>query len=870
MLVMNCLVFAEAESEQYQLLHLYDESFIASYETYEQASAALSTNEDAGIFYRGKLIALDRGIVVLNHDNCTVNIDTIYEKTDENGYVNGCYGNDGLYLRTNSTGKWILMMMSGARMWVHRDDVTLVPYSEDLMLSSYFVSDDRLFHQIKTRWKSNEYGSLVDLGTAPSELKEGTNYLSYDGHYFYHDFSLLSLDMKNEIHDHAVNAGNPYYNYFMFLPHRSMSQTDASELNDYFESLCMTSSLNRYDDQNSDSINDVLTRSQLAGALDSFVYAQAEFGSNALLMLALSMNESASGRSSLAYRRNNLFGHSAFDSDVEGNAKRYLSVENSVLSHAKNYISLSYANPEKFTYHGSFFGNKNSGMNVSYASDPYWSEKAASYAFQLDDALGNKESHHYALAIVENEMNLLIFDESLDEVLCKVESIPLMSFVVLDEKEDYYLVQLDENLFSLTSQRGSYDFTKNVGYLRKEDVDRLINPDKIAKKEVVNAVFKASGGVFKDGTDEKVLQFEKGRELVCEAPVQQNAVFEKWNQISETVFEAQYRYIDSIRMHTLPDQVTELNVPLDLSGGSIEVLYENGDREIVELTTSMVFGYSLSEASKQQVNVNYGGASTFYPLRVSLEKDEQRRRMNELMEQALQMNGNDELNEDDVHVLSELKMLFHNEFTPVLTMKQIMNLDRLYHSMMKDDVSVIVGKNDVNLSLSGLYLSTQLKENRFPFGKPVIKIELKHQFAADHLKQTAIAQGWKVEDEFVIDFKVNGHSELWETPLLFTMDRPDQNLKEWAVLTSDEADVVQCHTAVYQDRIRFKALKPGSFVLVSKPSVNVYDTAAIEDVTLSIHNGFDYDAFFKIAGLSLIAVLCSLIGWILALKKRLK
>lgn len=35
------------------------------------------------------------------------------------------------------------------------------------------------------------------------------------------------------------------------------------------------------------------------------------------MMLSLALNESASGRSALSYNRNNLFGHAAYDSDVE-------------------------------------------------------------------------------------------------------------------------------------------------------------------------------------------------------------------------------------------------------------------------------------------------------------------------------------------------------------------------------------------------------------------------------------------------------------------------------------------------------------------------------------------------------------------------
>ena len=91
------------------------------------------------------------------------------------------------------------------------------------------------------------------------------------------------------------------------------------------------------------------------------------------MMLSLAENESALGRSYLAYTRNNLFGHAAYDSAVEENASRYTSTAGSVYSHALHYLSNAYLNPSQFQFHGGFFGNKAGGMNVSYASDPYLS-----------------------------------------------------------------------------------------------------------------------------------------------------------------------------------------------------------------------------------------------------------------------------------------------------------------------------------------------------------------------------------------------------------------------------------------------------------------------------------------------------------------
>lgn len=58
---------------------------------------------------------------------------------------------------------------------------------------------------------------------------------------------------------------------------------------------------------------------------------------------------------------------------------RYANVERSVYAHM-NTISARYSNPENKVYYGFIFGNKQSGMNVFYSSDPYWGEKAYFYA----------------------------------------------------------------------------------------------------------------------------------------------------------------------------------------------------------------------------------------------------------------------------------------------------------------------------------------------------------------------------------------------------------------------------------------------------------------------------------------------------------
>lgn len=50
-------------------------------------------------------------------------------------------------------------------------------------------------------------------------------------------------------------------------------------------------------------------------------------------------------------------------------------------------------------YFGANVGDKASGINVKYASDPYWGEKAAAVCWKIDSYLGAKDSYKYTIGI---------------------------------------------------------------------------------------------------------------------------------------------------------------------------------------------------------------------------------------------------------------------------------------------------------------------------------------------------------------------------------------------------------------------------------------------------------------------------------------
>ena len=84
--------------------------------------------------------------------------------------------------------------------------------------------------------------TCVNIGRTPSYLKEGVMYYSYDGNYFYTDLAKIEVNGTN-----AINAGNPYYNYYQYLPMRSKTNITSSEFDSYLASIGYTQQITNAD-----------------------------------------------------------------------------------------------------------------------------------------------------------------------------------------------------------------------------------------------------------------------------------------------------------------------------------------------------------------------------------------------------------------------------------------------------------------------------------------------------------------------------------------------------------------------------------------------------------------------------------------------
>lgn len=114
--------------------------------------------------------------------------------------------------------------------------------------------------------------------------------------------------------------------------------------------------------------------------------------------MAHAIHESGWGTSKIAQDKNNLFGYGAVDSNPYEGAYSYDTFKGSIVDAAER-INKGYHNVTGSYYNGSVLGNKSLGMNVRYASDPYWGEKIAGHMYRADQYLSEKDFGKHKLGI---------------------------------------------------------------------------------------------------------------------------------------------------------------------------------------------------------------------------------------------------------------------------------------------------------------------------------------------------------------------------------------------------------------------------------------------------------------------------------------
>lgn len=393
--------------------------------------------------------------------SASLNTNYVDAVTGESGYTNGYYAADAAFLGYEN-GK-VKFMLSGVVGLVNASEVEVLDATEDWYVSFYRCEQGVLKHYIKNSMYGNSYSSAITVGEMQSYMKNNVYYYSYDGHYFYTDYIDMLDDYLNDTRANAINADEPYYNYYQFVSNRSKTGFTADDINNYVKYYLGSSYTS--------------SKTKMYQMGQYYIQYQNQYGANALAVFGVSANESAFGTSNIAKTKNNLFGHNAVDSDPDM-ANGYSSPQNSIKDHAKYYVNLWYSTPKYSTYHGSFLGDKASGM-LSYASDPYWGEKAAHWAWSLDLYTKDKSDVGKETLVFKDAgaVNIRKEPSTSSTVLYTTPENANMSFVLLDEvkgstvsgSDVWYKIQLDvplnSNRTAIDYSGDKYDFAKSYGYI---------------------------------------------------------------------------------------------------------------------------------------------------------------------------------------------------------------------------------------------------------------------------------------------------------------------------------------------------------------------------------------------------------------------
>ena len=316
--------------------------------------------------------------------------------------------------------------------------------------SYYMVQDGMLYRYLTTDVVAGRYQFFTGVIPEGVDLTPGVRYYSYDGVYFYDNIRHIRVDGTG-----AVNEENPYYNYYQYVPFRSTSTYTSADLEKY--------------------ITHILTegeQSALRGMGEHFQGIQDEFGINPALQLAFAIHESARGTSTLALNNNNLFGIQAIDSDPLGNGANFVSVEACISAHARDWIS-RYLYPTDWRYGGPHVGNKGSGMNMQYASDPYWGEKIAGWYYRLDSYLEESDANHYTIGILPTAEATNVTDKDGNRlyIAARNQNNPVtlrnFPFLILNEQPEHFQIRTDAPIVdgTISPEAAEYSRDQAIGYI---------------------------------------------------------------------------------------------------------------------------------------------------------------------------------------------------------------------------------------------------------------------------------------------------------------------------------------------------------------------------------------------------------------------
>ncbi|WP_179295600.1 S-layer homology domain-containing protein [Bacillus sp. FJAT-45350] len=418
------------------------------YINYEDAVKNYVPTRHHLIYYGQEIMKMAKGIAVSRppQDEAIV---IIY--SDEALRTQLTYVSSGVEMRyIDANEEKVTVEIAGKKGYVKQGHLMLVP-TELLSGRSYYKNENGQLVHFVYNHITKRYGSYT-YGKAPSFMSQTGTYYSWDGI----EYFSLSGERVGEAHQ-----------YFNYLPLRTKSNYTAEELDSYINYVI--------------SSNPNITDSPLKDLGYAFKKAEDTYQINALYLFAKAIHESNFGTSQIAQEKKNLFGYQAYDRDPLNNAKPFESFEDSIIFVAESMNS-RYLTPPADTYsgvsgtgtlcqyngqtrscgenyRGAVLGNKSHGMNVRYASDPFWGQKIAGHMYRADSFLGQKDMNSYEIGRTTSFLNVRHQPNTLRAAQFTFPH-PNYYLVIVEESEQndgsWYKVYSDHSDYEYAFVHGSY------------------------------------------------------------------------------------------------------------------------------------------------------------------------------------------------------------------------------------------------------------------------------------------------------------------------------------------------------------------------------------------------------------------------------
>jgi beta-N-acetylglucosaminidase len=475
--------------------------------TYAQAYSAFTQSTSKDIVIRdatAKVLAMKRGMVITRPTAATLtlspkfpsgyspyvtkNIVTFYNSTSADGNT----VTFPIFGFTGSCDVSQVWLIPGAFIYDPSGTFGGTTTSTKWKFDSYTKnSDGNLVHTLRRYNEvtlNTEYASII-VDKAPTFMTTNVPYYSSDALHYYtnpYDAAENNVSASSFAGRHAI--------YYQLISYRTKTSYTATQLDSYMAIIGKTNSV-------------------YYGKANDFITYQNIYGVNAAMEMAFANLESGYGTSKYAIERYNLFGINAVDSNPD-EADYFESVADCIKYHMSNVLSRAYFDgfayintslPPSFydvsddtrdgtwytggsyqgdsKYFGAYTGNKKSGVNVRYASDPSHGEKIAGIMYTIDSKLGMKDYDRYSIGITNKTTYVYSQPNTTSNILYKIASkstdhasdYPVgMAVTILSQTGDYYQIISDMPLKPYTDGTiyacnvWNYDHAVSVAYVKKD------------------------------------------------------------------------------------------------------------------------------------------------------------------------------------------------------------------------------------------------------------------------------------------------------------------------------------------------------------------------------------------------------------------